>query len=248
MTLTKMNRTRAPLAFASPLHPPLTRRHTLRLLKRKREFLPLHTFLFLSPIRFRSPPSPLVDGGVYIFELGAALASMGAGWALSRACLLPLGLSSLSRSPVAGPGPEHRRVLRRRRHMGGPQILLPPSSFFGSGPVRSHSSHAFAGAWDLWSIFFPFPIAPEGGLRKRSVRAPMWGQHVALLLRVHAVAYGVHESVWEAMLAWQGGRGARFVVGCVIDGRRGRYGNEVLLLDGQGAREEGRCPVIILCL
>ena len=39
------------------------------------------------------------------------------------------------------------------------------------------------------------------------------------------------------MLAWQGGRGARFVVRWVIDGRRSK---EVLLLEGQGGGEEGR--------
>ena len=137
-----------PPASATYTHP------ALHLLKRNSS-LSTHSSSSL-PLVSARPSSPRVDGGVYIFELAAALASKGAGWALSRACLLPLGLSSLSRSPVAGPGPEHRRVLRRRRHLGGPQILLPPSSFFGSGPVRSHSSHAFGGVWGLWKIFFPF--------------------------------------------------------------------------------------------
>ena len=159
---------------------------------------------------------------------------MGSGWAHSRACLLPLSLQFLS------------FVCR---------IFLPPFLL----PARSRSSHI----WDLWisSFLSPTPIPPESRLRKRSACTSMRGRHAALLEGVHAVTYGVRICAYELMggevgcewacrvlegqygadgssnrahVAWQGGWGARFIVGSVIDGRRGRQGKEVLLLEGQG--------------
>ena len=130
---------------------------TLRLLKRKREILPLHTFLFLSPIRFRSPPPRprwmAVCVSVSRYRGWRA-------WVRAGHTRVPAFSPSAShffrsypRSLVAGPGPEHRRGGASSSSSGVESFFPPP---LGPSPARSPSSHAFGGAWGLWNIFFPF--------------------------------------------------------------------------------------------
>ena len=147
------------------------------------------------PVRFRSPP---VDNGVYISI--PALASMGSGWALLRACLLPHCFRSFTSSwfwSRAQTGKCFVIVV-----ICGYRILLPPLLLLWVQVRRGLAPPTHSGALGAFGYlvsFPPLPIAPEGRLTKRSACTLMLGRHVAPLLEVHGVAYGVRIWAYEVV-------------------------------------------------